>query len=89
MTNELFDELVESIKEAGAYLRNEQPPERVTIFVETSALRPSDEAECRLFLQDYEAFHAELRANDPAEWGELERERRSFDGTLRDGLPDE
>jgi hypothetical protein len=28
MRDELFDELVESIREAGAYLRGEAPPER-------------------------------------------------------------
>jgi hypothetical protein len=48
-----------------------------------------EDAECRLFLREYETFHAELRERDPDGWAELERERREFDGTLMDGLQDE
>ena len=44
------------------------------------------DAECRLFLREYDTFHTELRERDPAAWAELERERREFDGTLMDGL---
>ncbi|HEX8696875.1 MAG TPA: hypothetical protein VF746_30935 [Longimicrobium sp.] len=54
-----------------------------------AAAQALEEAECRLFLQEYEAFHSDLRANHPEAWAELERERRSFDGTLMDGLRDE
>ena len=48
-----------------------------------------EDAERRLFLHEYEAFHAELRERDPEAWAELEQERRAFDGTLLDGLQDE
>jgi len=48
-----------------------------------------EDAERRLFLREYETFHAELRERDPEGWAELERERREFDGTLMDGLEDE
>lgn len=48
-----------------------------------------EDAECRLFLREYETFHMELRKRDPEAWAELERERREFDGTLLDGLEDE
>ncbi len=34
MRDELFDELVEGIKEAGAFLRSEQPPASVTFVGE-------------------------------------------------------
>lgn len=34
MNDKLFNELVESIKEAGAYLRGEQPPARITVVSE-------------------------------------------------------
>lgn len=34
MKDELFNELVESVKEAGAYLRGEQPPARVSFVGE-------------------------------------------------------
>jgi hypothetical protein len=53
------------------------------------AAKALEDAECRLFLQEYEAFHTELRERDPEAWAELERERREFDGTLLDGLEDE
>ena len=52
-----------------------------------SAIGRSDE--CRRFLEEYETFHTELRARDPAAWAELEQERREFDATLMDGLGDE
>jgi hypothetical protein len=48
-----------------------------------------EDAERRLFLHEYESFHAELRERAPEAWAELERERRTFDGTLQDGLRDE
>jgi len=48
-----------------------------------------EDAERRLFLHEYEAFHAELRERDPEGWADLEQERRAFDGTLQDGLQDE
>jgi hypothetical protein len=48
-----------------------------------------EDAERHLFLREYEMFHTELRERDPEGWAELERERRSFDGTLMDGLGDE
>lgn len=48
-----------------------------------------EDAERRLFLHEYETFHAELRERDPDAWAELEEERRAFDGTLLDGLQDE
>jgi hypothetical protein len=48
-----------------------------------------EDAERRLFLREYETFHAGLRERDPEAWAELERERRAFDGTLMDGLEDE
>jgi hypothetical protein len=48
-----------------------------------------EDAERRLFLHEYETFHAELRERDPEAWAELERERRELDGTLLDGLQDE
>jgi hypothetical protein len=50
------------------------------------AARVLEDAECRLFLHEYETFHAELRERDPEGWAELELERREFDGTLMDGL---
>lgn len=53
------------------------------------ATRALEDAECRLFLREYETFHVELRNRDPDAWAELERERREFDGTLLDGLEDE
>ena len=51
--------------------------------------RVLEDAERRLFLHEYETFHAELRERDPEGWTELEKERRAFDGTLLDGLQDE
>ena len=54
-----------------------------------AAARALEEAECNLFLQEYEAFYTELRERDPEAWAEVERERRAFDGTLLDGLPHE
>lgn len=48
-----------------------------------------EDAERRLFLHEYETFHAELRERDPEGWAELEKERRAFDGMLLDGLQDE
>ena len=53
------------------------------------AAKALEDAECRLFLAEYEAFHTELRARDPEAWAELEQERREFDGTLLDGLENE
>lgn len=47
------------------------------------------EAECRLFLEEFQASYAEFRENHPEEWAEIEREGRLFDGTLMDGLADE
>jgi hypothetical protein len=54
-----------------------------------AAAQVLEDAERRLFLREYETFHAELRERDPEAWAELERERRAFDGTLLDGLEDE
>ena len=34
-----------------------------------------EEAEARRFLAEYEAYYSDLRANDPAEWAEVQRER--------------
>jgi hypothetical protein len=48
-----------------------------------------EDAECRLFLREYESFHSELKERDPEAWAELQRERTEFDGTLMDGLADE
>jgi hypothetical protein len=53
--------------------------------VAESTARALEALDCELFLQDYEQAHAELR-NDPEAWAEVEMERRSFDGTLMDGL---
>ena len=49
----------------------------------------SEDAIARAFLRDYEAFHRNLREQDPVSWAALERERREFDGTLMDGLHEE
>lgn len=54
-----------------------------------AAAKALEDAESRLFLQEYEAFYADLQENRPEEWTEAEREAQSFDGTLMDGLADE
>jgi hypothetical protein len=54
-----------------------------------AAAQVLEDAERRLFLREYETFHADLRERDPEAWAEVERERRAFDGTLMDGLEDE
>jgi len=54
-----------------------------------AAAQVLEDAERRLFLREYETFHADLRERDPEAWAELERERQAFDGTLMDGLEDE
>jgi hypothetical protein len=53
-----------------------------------AVLKELQEVECRLFLREYETFHAELRERDPKALVEMERERREFDVTLTDGLRD-
>ncbi|HEX8691229.1 MAG TPA: hypothetical protein VF746_02215 [Longimicrobium sp.] len=47
MKEDLFEELVESIKEAGAYLRGEQVPARITILPSPLAPPREDAGPCR------------------------------------------
>lgn len=54
-----------------------------------AAAQAIEDAECKLFLQEYEAYYTNLRESDPDEWAAVQEERRAFDATLMDGLQNE
>jgi len=54
-----------------------------------AAAQAIEDAECKLFLDEYASYYANLRETDPEEWAAVQEERRAFDGTLMDGLADE
>jgi hypothetical protein len=53
--------------------------------VAASSADALEKLDCEMFLREYEQAYAALR-EDPEEWAEVEAERRSFDGSLMDGL---